>query len=144
MASARLSQSIRAWIIGVGAGAWATGAGWLVAHYLLKARDQFGLDSNPQEPWWLRVHGAFAFLAIWTGGILWGLHIVNAWGQRRRRWSGGALFGIVVIVVLTGYLLYYVGADRVRAGISIVHWGLGLALPAAYFAHRLLHRLSRR
>src|SRR5579871_1994568 len=144
MASARLRQTLRGWIIGIGAGVWATGAGWLVVHYWLKAGGPFGLETNPQEPWWLRAHGAFAFLAIWTAGILWGLHVVNAWGQHRRRWSGGALFGAVILVILTGYLLYYAGADRARAVISDVHWIVGLALPAAYLVHRLAHRLAPR
>jgi hypothetical protein len=144
MASARLSKGIRGWIIGVGLCVWATGVGWLAAHYLLEpASDALGFAAHPSEPWWLKAHGAFAFLAIWTCGLVWGLHVVNSWGQRRRRWSGTTLLGAVLAVIATGYLLYYVGADRPRAVISVVHWVLGLAIPLAYLIHRVMHKLLR-
>jgi len=144
MASARLTSNVRGWTIGVGICVWASGAGWLIAHYLLSSEGTFGLAGSPSEPWWLKAHGAFAFLSIWMAGLLGGMHVANAWGQHRRRWSGGTLLAAVLVLIVTGYLLYYVGADRPRALISALHWILGLCLPAAYLTHRLTHRFRRR
>jgi len=87
----------RAWINGTGLGIWASGAGWLWFHYFLRRSGPFGPESHWLEPWWLKVHGAFAFLALWTGGTL---------------------FGALCALSVTGHLLYYVADDRARAIIS--------------------------
>jgi hypothetical protein len=115
-----------------------SGAAWLVVHHLVKPQDAFGLQNTSSEVWWLRVHGAFAFLALWTGGLLWGVHVVRAWRRGHNRWSGGALFAALSILIVTGYLLYYVGNEHARDIISWIHWVLGLAIPMSYGIHRLL------
>jgi hypothetical protein len=133
----RLAPKTRLWINFVGIGIWTTGLGWLIAHFLLNAQDPLGFANSSLEPLWLKAHGAFAFLALWTGGMLWGVHILRAWDSRRRRWSGTAVFSALLILIVTGYLLYYVADDGARGVISWAHWVLGLALPLAYLAHRL-------
>jgi len=100
-------------------------------------------SNTSSEVWWLRVHGAFAFLALWTGGLLWGVHVVRAWKRGHHRWSGGALFIVLSILIVTGYLLYYVGNEGARNIISWIHWILGLAIPVAYLIHRIAKQNSR-
>lgn len=34
--------------------------------------------------------------------------------RKRRRWSGGILTGAFLVLIITGYLLYYIGDDSVR------------------------------
>lgn len=131
------------WINCVGAGIWVSGVGWLIVHYLFKPQVAFGFQSNSSEPWWLKVHGAAAFLSLWTGGLLWGLHVVRAWNERRLRWSGGTLFAMLVVLSATGYLLYYVADDRARELISLLHWVLGLAIPVVYLTHRIAKNILR-
>jgi uncharacterized BrkB/YihY/UPF0761 family membrane protein len=101
------------------------------------------LSVNPAEPWWLKVHGAFGFLAVWSGGLMWGLHVVKAWRRRRHRWSGGTLIGALLLLIASGYFLYYVGDDAARQAISKLHWILGLLLPLAYLVHRLAKKTAR-
>jgi hypothetical protein len=113
----------------------------MVDHYLLAPRAAVSLSGNG-EPLWLKFHGAFAFLAIWTGGLLWGMHIVKAWPRRWRRWSGGTLLAALLLLLLSGYLLYYVAGDRMRATISVTHQALGLAILLAYLIHRLAKKPS--
>ena len=48
----------------------------------------------------------------------------------------------MVLLTLTGYALYYAGDERIRPVISVLHWGLGLVLPAALLWHILLGRRS--
>ena len=138
----RISRSRRWQLYIIGVGVWLTGGLWLVFHYFLGKQGDFGPVENPLTPWWLRLHGAFAFASIWIVGLLWGTHITVAWPRGKRRWSGSVLTGVFAALIVTGYLLYYVGSDAVRPVISILHWGIGLGSPAFFFLHRL--RLRRR
>ena len=134
-----LSKRTRLLINSVGIGIWSSGAGWLIVHYLVKSENVFG--RNPSEPTWLKIHGAFGFLAIWTFGVLWGMHIVKAWHRHWHRRSGGTLFAALATLIATGYLLYYVADEPARQTISVFHWVLGLLLPLAYLLHRLAKKL---
>jgi hypothetical protein len=142
MSNIHLRPRSKLWINCVGAGVWLSGAAWLIVHYLVKPQDAFGLQNTSTEIWWLRVHGAFAFLALWTGGLLWGVHVVRAWKGGRHRWSGGALFTALAILIATGYLLYYVGNEHARDIISSCHWLLGLVIPVCYLMHRIAKHIS--
>ena len=137
----RLTHPTKAWINWIGLGVWISGAAWLLVHYGLHPQDPAVLSVNPAEPWWLKVHGAFAFLAVWSGGLIWGLHIVKAWPRRKHRWSGGTLIAALLVLIVSGYFLYYVGDERSRQVISLTHWILGLLLPLAYLIHRLAKKI---
>lgn len=139
-----LPNPIKAWINCTGLGVWVSGVAWLIVHYCLEPQDAIVLPVSSAAPWWLKVHGAFAFLAIWTGGLVWGLHVLKAWQRRRHRWTGGILIGSLLMLIVSGYLLYYVGEERARQGISLLHWILGLLLPLGYLAHRLVKKVPRR
>lgn len=138
----RLGRSRRWQLYIIGIGIWLSGGLWLLYHYFLVQQGDFGPVENPLTPWWLRLHGAFAFASIWIFGLLWGTHITVAWPRKNRRWSGGIFAGVFAVLIVTGYLLYYIGSDTVRPVISIVHWGIGLGSPAFFVLHRL--RLRRR
>jgi hypothetical protein len=138
-----LSRRTRTWINCVGLSVWFTGVGWMAVHYLFEPRDAANFRGN-SEPLWLKWHGAFAVLAIWTGGLLWGLHIVKAWRQHRHRWSGGSLAGALLLLIVSGYLLYYVADDRARSAISSIHQVVGVAILLAYLIHRLAKKSFRR
>jgi hypothetical protein len=131
-----LSGKTKTWINLVGIGVWFTGLGWIIAHFFVKPQDSLGFANSSSEPIWLKVHGAFAFLALWTGGMLWGIHVVKAWGTHRHRWSGSILFAALLILIVSGYLLYYVADDSTRNAVSWSHWVIGIMLPLAYLAHR--------
>ena len=134
----------RRWVLYiVGTGVWLTGGLWLLFHYFLVTQGQFGPTTNPLEPWWLKLHGAFAFAAVWVFGLLWGIHIAKLWPHKRRRSSGGVLTGIFALLILSGYLLYYVGDDIIRPKISALHWVVGLACPVFFVWHRLKRRAVR-
>jgi hypothetical protein len=124
-------------------GVWATGLLWLPLHYFLMQKTRFGTAPNPVEPWMLKAHGAFAFAALWSGGLLWGLHIVGGWRSGRRRWSGIAVSAAGALLIASGWLLYYAGDEELRAVTSVVHWGIGLASPVAFLWHRLVKGRKR-
>jgi len=140
--SARFDRSIRWALYIIGLGVWLSGGMWLVFHHFFVQPGEFGPKANPLEPWSLKLHGAFAFASIWIFGLLWGVHISRAWPGSRRRWSGGTMTGIFAWLILSGYLLYYVGDDSARSVVSALHWGIGLASPVCFVFHRL--RLGNR
>ena len=139
----RIARTKRWQLYVVGIGVWFTGGIWLLFHYFLGKQSDFGPVENPLTPWWLRLHGAFAFAAIWIFGLLWGTHVTTAWPRKRRRWSGGVLAGVFLLLIVSGYLLYYVGDDRVRPVLSVLHWEIGLVCPVFFFFHRLRRRRQR-
>ena len=71
-------------------------------------------------------------------------HIVHGWRLGQNRFSGVTMVAIMGLLTLTGYALYYAGGERIRPVISVLHWGLGLAVPAALLWHILMGRRSRR
>ncbi|HTP38188.1 MAG TPA: hypothetical protein VMI92_01320 [Steroidobacteraceae bacterium] len=125
------------------AGVWLTGVLWLLFRYFLRRETDFGTASNPLEHWWLVAHGAFAFACLWLLGFLWRSHVVQGWKARRHRRTGGALFGAFMLLVISGYLLYYAASDAWHANVALLHWSLGLALPVVFIMHWAIRRRGR-
>lgn len=138
LAGVRPSARTRLLITLAGAGLWISGALWLVFHYFLRRPGEWGPEPHVLEPWWLRLHGAFAFLALWTAGLVFAAHIAGAWATGRRRVTGILLFAWLGVQTVTGYLLLYASDDGAWGIVSPTHWIAGLALPAAYAVHRWL------
>jgi hypothetical protein len=141
--SVRLGTSRRLSLYAVGIGVWLTGGLWLLFHHFVVTQGEFGPQANPLEAWWLKLHGAFGFAAIWFFGLLWGAHVSRAWPLLRRRWSGGLMTALFLWLTISGYLLYYVGNDTARAILSILHWVIGLGCPLAFVWHRFSFRWLR-
>ena len=59
--SARLARWQVLLLIISGTLLWLSGAAWLLLHYYGQVTGEFGPETNPLEPWFLRVHG----LVLW-------------------------------------------------------------------------------
>ena len=132
----KLRQRRRWGVYLAGFGVWASGLLWVVLHQFFTSHGEFGPEPHPLEPWALKAHGAFAFVALWTLGLLSGAHVLGGWEAGRRRISGIALLALLAFLTLTGYLLYYASGERFRAVVSAAHWAVGLAVPAFFLLHR--------
>jgi hypothetical protein len=120
----------------VAGGVWVTGGLWLIYHYFMRVKDEFGFDTvHPLEKWWLIFHAAFGFWAVWMFGNLWLNHIKLGWNVKARWISGGSLFLMVAWLIGTGFLLYYLGDKGPRAVTSLLHWIPGLAALALFLLH---------
>ncbi len=139
----RFSRTRRWTVYGIALGLWGSGVGWLALRYALRRDGQFGPEAHPLEPWALKAHGAFAFAALWLMGVVWAAHLVNGWRAGRRRWSGAVLFGLALLLIASGWLLYYAGDDQLRDGVSKLHWVAGLGAPLALLAHRFVRERDR-
>ena len=140
----RLPRTRRYTLYFISIGTFVTGVLWLIFHYFMQTEGQFGMQRHPLEVWWLKTHGAFSFGAIWICGVLWSIHILRGWNMRWRRWSGGTLAGLALVLTLTGYGLYYFEARAWREWTSIIHWVLGLLALAAFFVHWLSKSMPHR
>ena len=134
-----LSRSRIRIVYSISFGLWLSGAAWLLAHYFMVQEGEFGPLPHPLEFWSIAAHGAFGFASLWLFGLLWSVHIPAGWRSFRRRWSGGVMFGVSAFLVVSGYLLYYLGNAEVISVVAAIHWVVGLACPALF----LLHRFSR-
>ena len=54
------------------------------------------------------------------------------------------LFGLLGLLIVTGYLLYYPPDEEWLPTVAWVHWGVGLAMVMPFVVHRFWHSLSRR
>jgi hypothetical protein len=138
-----LSRARRFWLFFVAGGLWLSGVLWLVFQYFIQRKTEFGPRPWPIQHWWLTIHGAFAFGALWFMGVLWGSHIPRLWRTSRHRLSGSVLFGGLLFLAATGYLLYYYsGPDDVRELIGLTHWILGLSAILPFAIHWLRRHRS--
>lgn len=136
----KLSQRHKRWLYATAGILFASGLGWLIAHYLFAGRGDFGDAPHPSEPWWLRIHGAAAMgFLIALGSLLPG-HISRAWHARRNHRSGLFMLTLVAVLILTGYGLYYAGDEETRPWISLLHWLIGVAAAAGLPLHVYLGR----
>ena len=131
----RLSPGHRSWVYWTAAALFTSGALWLVFHYFVQAAGEFGPAPHPLEHWWLRLHGAAAMLALLVVGSLLPIHVRRGWHQGRNLPLGMALSAIVLLLVLSGYALYYLGGEEARPWISVFHWAIGVASPLALVWH---------
>lgn len=119
---------------------WASGSLWLLLHHFGAVEGNFGIQTNPLEPWMMRVHGLVVIPAlIGIGGLLVS-HLPNGWKYRKQRLTGLLLSSSLVMLVFSGYLLYYSGGDLIREWTSVTHWAIGLGVPLLFGWHRLRHR----
>lgn len=116
---------------------WLTGAGWLYLRYIRE------IEGGAASAVLMKIHGAaaMAFLILF-GTLLWG-HVPAGWAQRRQRPSGIALTGSAILLIWTGWSLYYSG-ETLRRVSSLSHGMIGIAFPAFLGVHLLGARITRK
>ncbi len=112
-----------------------SGAIWLILHYFMVTQGEFGEARHPLETWMLKIHGAAAMAGLIIYGSLLPIHIRRAWAIRRNIYLGIGLIVIMLLLTITGYLLYYAGGEETRPVISLVHWVIGIVVPALLTWH---------
>ena len=136
----RLTPRHRLFVYGSSALLFLTGAAWLVAHTWMRVEGEFGDMPHPLERWSRQAHGALAMLFLMALGSLVRGHIRAGWRSKRSRLSGATMVAASATLIVSGWCLYYVGDEDVRAFTSQVHWLLGLAGPIIIGAHVLGRR----
>ena len=131
----RLSRRHQFIIYGVFAGLFLSGVVWKICHIFFQAASEFSSVPHPSEPIWLKIHGALAIAGTAVIGSLFAKHIPLAWQANKHRKSGSMLLVVNIILIVTGYLLYYAGRDDLRQAASAIHWWLGVGLLFCFAIH---------
>jgi hypothetical protein len=116
------------------AGLWMSGVLWLVLHYLLATRGEFGETRHPFEAPVLLVHGLVAMLALFVLGWFTARHALPARSGHRRP-SGWWLAVAMAVLVVTGCLQLFLAGDALHAALSLGHEVLGVALLLPVLLH---------
>ncbi|MFP5349552.1 MAG: hypothetical protein ACLGHO_06875 [Gammaproteobacteria bacterium] len=115
-----------------------SGSVWLVLDTAFTVEGEFGPAKHPLQVWMLRAHAAFAMAMLVAFGSLLPSHVWPLWSTRCNRGSGAMLVALVLGLVLTGYLLYYLGDEDWRTVVARMHWIGGLVLAGALVLHMVM------
>lgn len=118
-----------------GTALWLSGAAWLLLHYYGRTEGDFGPQVNPLEPWMMKLHGAAVMAALLAIGGLFIVHIPKGWSHAAQRAAGIALSALLVLLMASGYLLYYAADEDLRGWVSLIHWAPGLGAPVIFVWH---------
>ena len=133
-ARATLPRPLRVLIYAVGALLWLSGAAWLVLHHVFPQASAFGPLPNPWEAPLMRAHGLVAVCGVFLIGWMTAAHVTARWSSDRNRRSGLALGLTTLLLVFSGYALYYTTGTP-HDGAGLLHEVIGVLAPAAALAH---------
>ena len=122
----RLSPRHERWVLATSSVLALSGIAWLLSHYFLAEPNEFGPPRHPLERWWLGLHGGAAMAFLIVFGSVIPVHAPRARRARLNHRSGLTVVGIVALLVLTGFGLYYVGSEALRPWLSLGHWLIGI------------------
>lgn len=126
------------------AGLMLSGAAWLMARHVFASETEFG----SQLPSWaarvLALHGGFAMLSLVAIGAWLPSHVVPRLRRSKGLASGASQLGLLAVLVVTGFGLYYVADELTRPAWSVVHWIAGLLLAILLLVHRRTTPTPRR
>ena len=129
-----LPRALRGAIYSIGTLLWISGALWLVLHYMLPQSTPFGPLPNPWEAPLMRVHGLIAVGGVFLIGWMTAAHVTTRWTSERNRRSGLALGGTALLLIFSGYALYYTTGSPHDAA-AFAHEVVGVFAPLAGLAH---------
>lgn len=131
----KLSRRHRTWFYVSFVLVFFSGLAWIILHYAVSKADQSASGIHPLEPWALKIHGAAAMLVLIILGTLIPLHIKRGWAAGINRRNGIILISVNLVLIVTGYLLYYAGGETFRLTSRWVHIIIGVLLPAVIIWH---------
>ena len=111
-----------------------TGIAWAALHFATQGWIDEEISRRTQVVL-LEVHGAAAMLALIALGVLLSTHILPALKNPENRKVGITLLASTATLALTGWGLYYLGDENLRAWTSNIHIAVGMAAAAAFIWH---------
>ncbi len=119
---------------------WLSGCIWLCLDQLARHRDAFGGERSAWRSAMLTTHGVLAIASMYLLGWITARHIAYWWNLDRRRASGSFLSGVLGLLTISGFALFFLSDDRWQQYAAIVHDVLGVALAVLIVQHWFLFR----
>lgn len=139
----QLSPRLRVWTYATLTVLFGSGLVWWALQRWALVDTDFGPAAHPLSPWMLKLHGLAAMAFLIVLGVLVPEHMRRCWHAEKNRLSGVGMITVLIILSISGWLLYYAGNEHLRALTSDVHVWLGLAVPIIVAGHVILGRRSR-
>jgi hypothetical protein len=136
----RFSRGQRLTIYGMVGALWLTGGAWLVLHQFFTRRGPFGALPHPLEPTMLTSHGVLAISGMYLFGWITARHVLRWWPGRVRRWTGGGLAGLLAVLIVSGFALFFLTEDDWQRYAAWTHEALGLAVILFALPHWFMHK----
>lgn len=108
-----------------------TGLAWFILHDLVET------ERGETQRLLLTLHGVSAYATLIVMGSLLPLHVRSGWHRRRKRWTGGTTLAVLVLLAVTGLVLYY-GSEETRETARWLHIGIGIVCMALFPVHAML------
>jgi hypothetical protein len=121
---------------------WLSGCLWLGLDQFFSHTGPFGSTPNFLEPPLLLIHGVLALLGLYLFGYISARHVVRWWPGGMRRLSGGTFAAMLVILTLSGFLLFFVSDDQTQHAAVLIHDVLGLAIALFALQHWFTRQAS--
>ena len=115
--------------------AWVSGVLFFIFNQWVRIEGEFSLLRHPLQQVFLRIHGAAAFLMMIMYGFTLGTHVLPKWKHKNLSNLGRTMTVLIGSLILSAYLLYYVGHEYIRQIIMFIHVGIGFILPVVLATH---------
>jgi hypothetical protein len=119
---------------------WLSGCAWLCLDNFFARRGPFGMAAHPLEPPMLLAHGVIAILSMYLFGWITARHVLRWWSAGLRRVSGGALAAFIVLLVVSGFALFFLTDDQWQHAAALTHDVLGVAVALFAIQHWFFRR----
>jgi hypothetical protein len=114
---------------------WLSGCLWLLLDQFFARPGQFGPTPHPWQPPLLLLHGVVAIAGMYLLGWVSARHVLRWWPGRLRRWSGATLATFLVLLVVSGFALFFVSEDRWQRVAALSHDVLGVGVTVFGIQH---------
>jgi len=121
-----------------------TGLGYLWPKYFMESADPWAVINHPLQPVALKAHILVAPLFVFVLGAIVLKHAVTLLlnGGAGRRPSGVVLLGVLLPMVMSGYLVQVLTNETAVRITALVHIGTSLAFTAGLALHAVRERAS--
>lgn len=140
----RMSLFIRVGLFAVLSTSWCTGITFFVLNRWFVVEGDFGPEKHPWQFNVLKIHGAAAFLMMIVFGCLLAAHVPAGWRTKRLRVQGITLVSAQGFLIVSAYLLYYIGGEEFRTLVGYAHASVGFVFPFLLIWHLMSGRFRRR
>ena len=116
---------------------WGSGALWLLIEWFKDP--ELGAARTLLQTFSMKIHGATMLLYLALLGSLF-THVRRGTALKANRLSGFSIITLNTVLALSGWLLYYVSDDGLRAWSSTLHWIVGVSVLPLLCGHVVLGR----